>query len=281
MINFDFMQFDQTNLWFFVLSAIGLVRERRILPYLIVILGNLIHGSLGAVILASFIFWHRMDLPAPKWVQLKDATGFFFVAMASVSPAPFQNFAICMGVALLSLSFDSGGLGVIPPLLLLRQYVSHPPELESLMGMAGIYWIGAEALRFAKFDKTPVIRSAIEALASLGILYGLRDILLPVVDDPVLIAVASVLVVAAFLLALVVSFRGEGFWRFYRKVKRNLSTTLTLGSRFISSKIPWDREATQDDQIQIESGFDRLFVLVLVPLALLGMIWIISRGGIN
>jgi hypothetical protein len=280
MINFDFMQFDQTNLWFFVLSAIGLVRERRILPFFIVILGNLIHGSLGAVILASFIFWHRMDLPAPKWVQLKDATGFFFVAMASVSPAPFQNFAIGMGVALLSLSFDSGGLGAIPPLLLLRQYVPHPPELESLMGMAGIYWIAAEALRFAKSDKTAAIRAAIEASASLGILYGLRDVLVPVADDPVLIAVSSVFFVGALLLILVVSFRTEGFWRFYRKTKRNLSTTFTFGNRFISSKTPWDREVTQEVQAQIEDSFDRLFILVLVPLVLLGLIWMISRGGV-
>jgi hypothetical protein len=281
MINFDFMQFDQTNLWFFVLSAIGLVRERRILPFLIVILGNLIHGSLGAVILASFIFWHRMDLPAPKWVQLKDATGFFFVTMASVSPVPFQNFAIGIGVMLLSLSFDSGGLGVIPPLLLLRQYVPHPPELENLMGMAGIYWIAAEALRFAKSDKTPAIRAAIESLASLGILYGLRDILLPVSDDSILIAVASVLIVFALSLTLVVSFRAVGFWRFYRKTKRNLSTAFTFGNRFISSDTPWDREAAHEDHAQIENSFDRIFILVLVPLTLLGLVWVISRGGVN
>jgi hypothetical protein len=45
MISLDFLQFDQTNLWFFALSAIGLARSRKLLPFVIVVIANLIHGT--------------------------------------------------------------------------------------------------------------------------------------------------------------------------------------------------------------------------------------------
>jgi len=281
VIVFDFLQFDQSNLWFFILSAVGLVRERRFLPYVLVAVGNLVHGSLAAVVVAALILWHRMDLPAPKWVQLKDALGFFFIVVASVAPAPLQNLAICLGVLMVSMSFDAGALGVIPALLLLRQFVPHPAEIEILMGMAGIYWVAAEALRFAKSDKTGMIRASIETLANLGILYGLREIAMSWFEEPVMIGISTVFIVFCFVLALVLKFRSKGFWKFYRNSKQSLSSSLTVGNRFISPSVPWLQDVHPESLIDIEKSFDRLFVLVSVSLVLLSVIWVISRGGIN
>ena len=82
MINLDFLQFNQANLLFFVASALGLVRERRVLPFFILAIGNLIHGGLAAALLAALILWHRIDVLAAKPVQFKDSIGLFFVFIA-------------------------------------------------------------------------------------------------------------------------------------------------------------------------------------------------------
>jgi hypothetical protein len=280
MINFDFLQFDQTNLWFFVLSALGLVRERRILPFLIVILGNLVHGSLPASLLASLILWHRMDLPAPKWVQLKDALGFFLIFVSMVAPEPVQEFCVCFGVLILSMSFGRGGLGVIPAVLLLRQFVTHPQDLEILMGVAGLYWVSAEGLRLAKISQEKLIRSILEGICSLGILYGLKDVFLKWIEEPALIWLGSGILVIVLVVGSLAHWRQERFWVFYRKTKRSLSGSLTYGNRFISSDAPWSEEPRNDDFSEIQGSFDRLFFLTLLTIGLLVLFYLVNRGGL-
>jgi hypothetical protein len=281
MINLDFMQFDQTNLWFFFLSALGLLRERRVLPFLIVILGNLIHGALPAALLAGLILWHRIDLPSPKWVQLKDAVGLFFIFAASVAPEPFQSFCICAGILAFSLSFGKGALGVIPPVLLLRQFVSHPADLEILMGIAGLYWVAAEGLRFSKTAKESVIRSIFEVICSLGILIGLKEVFLKWTDDPNLIGVGAGLAVFMLAIAAIVHFRTTQFWSFYRRSKVSLSKSLTFGNRFISSSEPWGVEPEVEDFSEIQVSFDRLFFVSILTMVLLIVFYLVSHGGVS
>lgn len=279
MISLDFLQFDQMNLWFAIFSGAGLVRERKLLPFFIVGVGNLVHGTLAAALLAALILWHRIDVSAPKWIQLKDALGLLFVFFAGVAPEPFQNFSICMGSLFLALSFGFGGLGVIPALLILRQYVPHPAEFEILMGVAGLYWVTVEILRHTKFEQKAFFSSILEALCSLGILYGLKDILLKWVDDPILLAMGGALFVLAILLATLVHFKGEAFWTFYRKFKNQVEASLTFGNRLISSDIPWPIEPREKGFLAVEDSFNRLFVLTLTILGLLGVMFVISRGG--
>jgi len=281
MINLDFMQFDQTNLWFFVLSALGLIRERSALPFVIVLLGNLVHGAIPAALLAGLILWHRMDLPAPKWIQLKDALGLFFIFVAAVAPEPLQEFSICFGVLILSLSFGKGGLGIIPPILLLRQFVPHPQDLEILMGIAGLYWVVAEGLRLSKAPQEDLVRSIFEFICSLGILFGLKEIFLKSAEEPALIAIGVSLVVVMLMIASVVYWRKERFWVFYRMTKKNLASSLTFGDRFISPRKPWNEEPQMDDLSEIQSGFDRLFFLALLTVGLLVIFVLVSRGGIS
>ena len=97
MTNLNLTQFDQAALLFFVLASVGLIRERKILPFVIVALGTLLNGMLAAVLLCGLILWHRMDSGCLKWVQLKDTFGFLLILMASILPAPFQEFGIIKG----------------------------------------------------------------------------------------------------------------------------------------------------------------------------------------
>jgi hypothetical protein len=283
MISFDFLQFDQTNLWFFVVSALGLIRERRMLPFVLVIVANLIHGEMAATLVAGLLFWHQVDRGAPKWIQLKAALGFLMIFMAAVTPEPFQEFAACLGVLVLSLNFGQGGLGVIPAVVLLRQYVPHPPFMEILLGVAAFYWVTLEGLRLLKLTRIDLIAAILQTLCSVGVLFGLRDLFLKFSDEVVLLSVGSGILLVTLILAALVYFRGETFWGFYRKTKVNLAAGLTIGDRMIDTKVAWLKVQAEEvpSGADVERSLDRLFVLALLTVALLAAFCFVSRGGIS
>jgi hypothetical protein len=283
MISFDFLQFDQTNLWFFVVSALGLIRERRILPFVLVIIANLIHGEMAATLIAGLFFWHQLDRGAAKWIQLKSALGFLMVFMAAVTPEPYQEFAACFGVLLLSLNFGQGGLGVIPAVVLLREYVPHPPFMEVLLGVAAFYWVTLEGLRLLKLKQIDLIAATLETLCTLGILFGLRDLFLKFSDEVVLLSVGAGVLLVTLMIAALVSFRGDAFWRFYRKTKVNLAAGLTVGDRMIDTKVAWLKVHNEEipSGAEVERSLDRLFVLAILAAALLAAFCFVSRGGMS
>jgi hypothetical protein len=159
--------------------------------------------------------------------------------------------------------------------------VPHPADLEVLMGIAAFYWIAAEGIRFAKLKKEKLICATIEVICSFGILYGLKDIFLKWTDDPTLIAAFAVIMGVILVLTLVVGLKKEAFWVFYRKMKLKLSSHLTVGDRFITSANPWKNETPNEDFLKVEQSFDRLFIITLAALMMLGVLVMISRGGIN
>jgi hypothetical protein len=222
-----------------------------------------------------------VDRQAKKWVQLKAALGFLLVFMAAVTPEPLQPFAVCFGVLMLALNFGQGGLGVIPAVVLLREYVPNPPYLEILLGVAAFYWVAIEGLRFAKLKQEAIVFATLETLCSIGVLFGLRDIFLKFADEPVLIAIGSGLVVVILLVASLVRFRREAFWSFYRKTKTNLASVLTIGDRMVLPNISWLKEHVEEDSsgADVEKSFDRLFALAILTIALFAIFVVVSRGG--
>ena len=281
MISLDFLQFDQTNLLFFIATALGLIREKRILPYVIVLVGNLIHGPFAAMLLGALILWHRIDASSSKWIQLKDAIGLFFIFVVAVSPEPFQEFAICLGVLVMSVSFGQGELGVIPPVLLLRQYVPHPPDVEFLLGAAGFYWVASEALRFIKSDKVGIVRSAFEVLCSLGGLVGLQEVFFKWSEDPILISLGASCLLFFVVLGSVVRWKNEWFWGFYRRTKASLARIITVGDRLIASREFRSEELPDEEFVGLHGTFDRLFILAILTLVLVGSFFFINRGGLT
>lgn len=279
MINFDLLQLDQTNLLFFLLSAIGLIRDRRVLPFVIVALGNILHGSLPAVFLAGLIIWHRVDFSRSRWIQLKDFFGFLLILIGAVAHAPFQEFSIFCGVLAISLSFGRGALGIIPPLLLLRQYIPHPEPLELIMGSAGFYWVMVEALRWSKTSKEYTFRAIIEVVSTLGILFGLRDFALRAAEDPPLIALGWGFAVIALFLFILVKWKGERFWLFFHRSKKTLSSSLGVGNRLVSGHLPWSHEFKETTSLGVDASFDKVFTMTILTLILLGGVFLASRGG--
>lgn len=281
MINFDLMQFDQTNLLFLLITAVALIRERRLLPFVIGAFGNLFHGSLGAVFLVCLISWHRMDFKRSRWVQLKDAFGFLLILIGSVATGPFRDTSILFGVLAVSLSFGRGALGIIPALLLLRQYFPHPEPLEVILGAAGFYLVMVEALRWSKSSREYFIRALLEILCVFGILTGLREYALRTLEDPGFIGLGSVFLVFPLILFISVKWKGERFWTFFHRSKKGLASSLGVGNRLISDQNPWRRELLLETPKGVEESFNGVFLLTFSTLILMAVFYFVNRGGFN
>ena len=281
MNSFEFFQFDQTNVLYFMVSALGLLRERRILPFLILALGSLMYGDLTAALLTSLILWFRMDVSVPKWVQLKDSLGLFLIFIAAVAPAPIREFSICLGVFILSVSFGMGELGILPAILLLRQYIPYPIHVEVLLGGIAVYWVTSEFLRFTKNVREKLFRTAIEVVSSLGILFELQAQVLKWIDVPVLVTLSATILLVSIVIGSMLFWRKERFYSYSENLKLNISNTLTYCSRLISAKETRIEFAPIQRNLSIHENFDRVFLLALLNLILYGLFYVVSRGALT
>ncbi len=281
MFNFDISQFDQTNLLFILLAAAGLIRERSALPFIVLVLGNLIYGLIPAVLLSFLIIWHRVDRKAPSWVQYKDLFGAFLLLTAAVAPEPIQEFAVSLGVLVLSLSFGKGFLGVIPALLLLRQYQSHPVAIEIIFGSAGLYWVALEVIRWSKAKHQEVLICVFETICVFGILFGLKDSFLKWSEDSVLVGIAVGLATTILILAVGMRWKRGTFIRVYEKTVSNFSIALTLGTRLISREDTFVMERPTRSHAEIDGAFGAVLAITLTLLAILAVFFLMGRGGLN
>lgn len=281
MTSLSLSQFDQANLLFFLFAAVGLIRERRVLPFLIVVLGSVFIGSVSAVMLAGLILWNLMDSGKSKWVQLKDSFGFLLIVMGSVLPSPYQEFGIFLGACFVSLSFGKGGLGVIPPLLLLRQYVPHPEPIEPIFIGAGAFWLMVEIVAWAKVESAGAMIAIFEVLASLAILSGFKEIASKVLDDSNLLILSSAILFFIIVLFSWIKWKGDGFWSFYQNTKSSLVRWMVFGKRFVTDVEFWPTELQEPKYPEIALVFNHLFWLVLGTLSVLLGFVLFSRGGFN
>ena len=281
MNSLNLTQFDQAALLFFIFAAIGLVRERKILPFIIVAVGILLNGVLSAILVAGLILWHRMDTDANKWVQLKDAFGFFCIMIGAIAAEPYQQLTVLMGSLLLSLSFGQGGLGIIPPLLLLRQYVPHPEPIELPLIGAGVFCLISEIGHWSKIKHAKPVSAISEVICSLVILAGMRELGLKLLEDTSALVFAGLVFVVILVLFSWVTWKKNGFWSFYKKAKLSLSHSLVFGKRFVSNVHLWSVEPKDARAPDLEAGFNQLFILVVATLLVLVGFFLFGKGGLT
>ncbi len=279
MNSLNLTQFDQAALLFFVFAAIGLIRERKILPFLIVAVGCLLNGPLAAVLLTGLILWHRIDTSTNKWIQLKDVFGFFLILIGAIAGEPYQELTVLMGATLVSLSFGKGGLGVIPPLLLLRQYVQHPDPIELPFVGAGAYVLVSEIVGWAKLKHAKLVLCISEVVFSLLILVGMRELAPKLLEEPGTLVFAGATLLVIIVLAAWVNWKNQGFWSFYKRVKMSLGHSLVSGKRFVSNTHLFSVEPKDSGIPELEFGFNQLFILVVGTLLVLGGFLLLGKGG--
>jgi hypothetical protein len=279
MIGLELSHLDQATVLFFIFSAIGLIRERKVLPFVIVLLGTIVHGPLIAVMLAALITWHRMDAEASMGIQFKDLFGVLLLLVSALSPAPVREFTALVGVAMMSLSFGRGMLGAIPALVLLRQYFQEPEGIEVVLSGAGIYWVAAEAMRWLKFKKQEQVLPVLEGLCTLVILYGFHQDFPKWMDDSALVALGSGIFFFSAGTYSWIHWKNEGFLRFARGFRSSLLKILVFGGRFFTDKEPWFETDSESPNLSLASAFDRIFYALLVTALVVGAFVLAGRGG--
>ncbi len=280
MMNLELSQPDQTTILFFLFSAAGLIRERRALPFVMVILGSLLHGPMVAALVAGLMIWHRIDRKAETWVQLKDFLGIFLIMGGAISPPPFGEFFAFIGVLLVSLSFGKGFLGILPALLLYRQYYPQPERPEIALVAAGVYWVAAESFRWFKSENEERVLTVLEVIGVATILQGFSGEFERWSENNMVIALGSALLFVAAALFAWTKWRLDSFRRSLVAFRTSGLRALTFGARLVDGRRAWGGEEPVYAVPTPGSALDRVFYLVSGALAFFGLFMLAIKGGL-
>jgi hypothetical protein len=152
--NWTWLNLHQSSWLFLVLGLLLVVREKRPIPFLMVICGALVSGWIGALILTSLAFVDRLQQRASSWVVMSGAISWGALLMAWNAPempqSAFLLWAFLSGCFFLS----KGGLGVWIPLAFTHQFFPESlPEglqLEWILGAGVLYLALLEGARASK-----------------------------------------------------------------------------------------------------------------------------------
>ena len=280
MMNLELSQPDQTTVLFFIFSAAGLIRERQALPFLMVLLGSLLHGPMVAALVSGLLIWHRIDRRAEVWIRLKDFLGIFLVMGGAISPAPFGDFFAFIGVLLVSLSFGRGYLGILPALLLFRQYYPQPERPEVALVAAGIYWIAAESFRWFKSNHEERVLNGLEVVCAAVILSGFSGQFDDWAENTMVIALGSTLLFVAAALFAWTRWRLEGFRRSLVAFRTNGLRALTFGARLVDGRNSWGGGEPVYTVPTPGSALDRIFYLIIGATVFFGLFLLAVKGGV-
>jgi hypothetical protein len=281
MTHLELSTIDQTGILFLVFSAIGLIRERRVLPFVLVLAGTIFQGAFAAVLVAGLVVWHRLDRNATKWIQVKDMLGLVFVLGSAFSSETLQSFLTVFGVFLLTVNLGGGLLGTLPALALLRQYHPHPEYLELALGGAGIYWVAAEVFRWTKFDKEREALSYLEAFGAAILLVNYRADIERILEDTLYLGVGGSLLVLEAALFFWLRFKPRGFLSFYQSTRGRLVRALTAGSKWVGGREPWSGSKEEAPALDFDLALERVFYLFLTLVFSAGVFIVLARGGLG
>ncbi len=279
MMNLELSGFDQTTILFLVFGALGLVRERRALPFVLMLAGCLFQGSLAVVMVAALIVWHRLDRVSSRWIQLKDFFGLMLVIGGTIAPDVMHSFFSFFGVLMIAVNFGGGLLGTLPALVLLRQYYPHPEYLEVALAGVGLYWVVAEILRFTKSKHQGPVLSILEGLGSLVTLINFRSDVEKWAADPVLLGLGSGMVLLVVTLFILVRYRGFRFFEIYQNSRNKAIRMLTAGGRLINGLEPWAKASPEQVNLDFNRNLDQAVFLIAGIIVFIGAFILIQKGG--
>jgi hypothetical protein len=281
MIGLELSTMDQTGVLFLVFSAIGLIRERRVLPFVLVLAGFLFHGPFAAVWVASLVVWHRFDRSATKWIQIKDMLGLAFVLGSTFSSETLQSFLTVFGVFLLTVNIGGGLLGTLPALALLRQYHAHPEYLELSLGGAVVYWVAAEVFRWTKSRNEKEVLAYLEAAGGVLLLVNYRADIERILEDTLYLGIGGSLLALEAALFFWVRFKPKGFRSFYQASRGRLVRALTSGTQWVKGREPWSRVKEEVPVLDFEPALEQVFYVFLGLLAAAGFFILLAKGGLG
>jgi hypothetical protein len=252
MIGIELTRFDQTAVLLSSFSAFALIRERKVLPFLLSLVGALFQGPAVSCVIAALVAWHRMERDRSKWIQIKDFAGLFFILAGAVAVEPERALFCWFGVFLVSVNFGGSALGTLPALLLLRQYHPNPEFLEIALVGHALYWILVEVSRWTEIPSGHLVLSWAEILGVILILSSFKAEVEMILAVPSLAAVGGSVLALVFSVFLWVQLRPAGFQAFYGGLRPRLESVLFWGGRWISGREPW----AEAEPVRAEAGFE-------------------------
>lgn len=279
MNHFGIFQFTQISLFVMLVALAGLVRERKVLPFLLVIFGSMMNGAIAAALIAASVLWVRFDEDAPKGLRLKDAMAVLFLIVGAAVPSPYREFMICIGTLALSIHFAIGSLGIIPALLLVHLYWGDHLPLEFVLGASGAYIVIAEILKLSKARYTRRVLQFIEIPAIVGILYPLKDDFVTWASDELLLWIGTGLFAAIGGVMLWVQVKNPDFSVIYQKM--NAWTLRRLGGTgsVSANRVGWIDPSPSEPPLGFSVYLDRLFWGLVAILVAWSALILLAQGG--
>lgn len=208
---FENLDLNEVGLLFLLVSSLSVIRERRVLPYLIAIIGSLTHGWLSILTIVGFLLVDRFHTQRSKWLLLLNAVGFAALVGAWVLIEPYRTAFLIYGLLSLTLHFRNGGMGVVPALLLTHQFYPETAPLEIVLSAAGGYLILEEVFRLAKFSQTEAVLSWLEIPLTLVIFYPFLGETQKLLEFPEALAALVTAVVLTVTIAVVLTAKKVAF----------------------------------------------------------------------
>lgn len=280
MMSPEIFQFTQISLFVFLVALVGVIRERTILPYVLVVLGSFLSGTIAAALVASLVLWVRFDGNASTGLRLKDAMAMFFIVAASALPTPYREFMICAGTLGLSIHLGAGKLGVVPALLLVHLYLGDAIPLEFVLGGAGAYILISEILKLAKSPYEHRVLQIIEVPAILAILYPLKDDLMKWIEDDVLLWMGSALLVVVCGILIWIKVKKPDFKEIYSGMHARGIKMLDSTGSIVSNRLGWVQVSPAEKSMRLDLYFDRLFWGLLTVLGAWVVLVLLHQGGV-
>ena len=280
MITLELTHFDQNAILFLVVSALALIRERRVIPFLVVALGAVFQGPLVLSLLAALIAWHRMDRAVSKWVQLKDLLGLFFLIGASLSTDVLQAFFLMIGTVLIAINPGDGLLGTLPAIILLRQIHPTPEFPEVAFAFTALYWVTAEALRFFKSTQETKVLAVLEFVCGAVVLINLRQEAEKVLLDPVFVGIGAAILVLNLTQMFWTRIRVAGFWSFQESGRAALARLFLGGGNLLrrNQRLASDEPLAQN--LNFSESMDGIVYWVFGIMTFVALFILVTKGGL-
>jgi hypothetical protein len=280
MNGIELTRFDQPAILLSSFCGLALIRERQVLPFVIVVLGAVFQGSPVSWLIAALVVWHRMERKADKWTQFKDIAGFFFLLAGSMTPEPGRSLFMFSGVLLVSTGLGGPASGTLPALLFLRQYHPNPEFLEVALAGHALYWILVEVSRWTRIPREHQVLVWSGLVGSAMILSGFKTEVLTIASDPATATAGAAIFVLFAAVSVWIKLRPSAIVSYLEKLRPSLEGLLFWGGRWVSGREPWSAKEATTGGAGFEGAISSTFWWLIVLLSLSLLVGVVFRGGV-
>lgn len=235
----EHFDFNEAGLLFLLVGALSVIREKRVVPYLVVAIGALTHGWLSILLLAGLVIVDRFHTQRSKWLLLLNSLGFAALVGAWVLTGFYQSAFLLYGLLAMSIHFRQGGLGVVFPLMMVHQFYPQAAPLEITLAAAGFYLVIEEVLRLTKSAQIEQVMRMIEIPVVLAILFPFHEAAQKLLEAPEGLAGLSAALVITVALAAVLYGKRVPFDRWVQSGYSRGSGFYQLLNRSFSERQGW------------------------------------------